>query len=70
MNRVVPAKIFDVNGEGVIADELSYMVFAVDGNVISRFIVTVLPIFVYCAPLTVNVNPAPLLSVGVQVPSS
>jgi len=28
-----PAKIFDVDGSGVIASELSYMVFAVNGNV-------------------------------------
>ena len=33
VQTAVPAKIFDVNGEGVIASELSYMVFAVDGNV-------------------------------------
>lgn len=30
---VTPAKIFNVEGEGVIADELPYMVFAVDGRV-------------------------------------
>ena len=28
-----PAKIFDVDGNGVVASELSYMVFAVNGNV-------------------------------------
>jgi len=28
-----PAKIFDVDGSGVVASELSYMVFAVNGNV-------------------------------------
>lgn len=30
---ITPAKIFDVNGNGIIADELNYMVFAVNGNV-------------------------------------
>jgi hypothetical protein len=29
----IPAKIFDVNGNGVVADELSYMLFAVNGKV-------------------------------------
>ena len=30
---ITPTKIFDVNGNGIIADELNYMVFAVNGNV-------------------------------------
>ena len=30
---ITPANIFDVNGNGIIADELNYMVFAVNGNV-------------------------------------
>lgn len=33
VTTVVPAKIFDVNGEGVVQQELSYIVFAVDGSV-------------------------------------
>ena len=33
VNTVVPAKIFDVEGNGVVKNELSYMVFAVDGSV-------------------------------------
>jgi hypothetical protein len=33
VTTVVPAKIFNVEGEGVVKNELSYMVFAVDGSV-------------------------------------